>query len=301
MNIRAWFKRQTRKRIRVFIIPTRMGGYLNGLIFLMMLLSVGYSNNLLLIFTLILFGFNLMWVVQSNYHLHHLKFDHLQVPHGFSGSLVQIVADWKSAPGSMHEWNLVIESEGEDLTVRTLEQTHHKLVGEVSLPSRGLKRWKYLRVSSTRPYGLYYAWTFYPLEVSSYVFPPLLSETEIPDLRVHDIEGEITSQGRGHDELRDLAPYQGEESRKISWKHYARSGELLIKEGSELKNAILHLRLKLPETVSAKEVYLSRLATQMMLCHRREIPFIFETPTSKRGPSFTQSHLYDCLKELAVC
>lgn len=301
MNIRTWFKRQTRKRIRVFIIPTRMGGYLNGLIFLMMLLSVGYSNNLLLIFTLVLFGFNLMWVVQTNYHLHNLKFEHLQIPHGFSGSSVQIVAGWNSAPHSMHEWQLELESEAEELAVRTLEETHLKLVGELSLPSRGLKHWKYLRVSSTRPYGLYYAWTFYPLKTSSFVFPPLLNEIEIPDLFIHNIEGEIPSQGRGHDELRDLVAYQGEESRKISWKHYARSGELLVKEGAELKSAILHIRLKLPQDPSAKEDYLSRLATQMVICHRREIPFIFETPTSKRGPAFTQSHLYDCLKELSVC
>ena len=71
--MKQWIINQSKKKARIYIMPTRMGGYLNGLIFLMFLLSVGYSNNLLLIFTLFLFGLNLICCIHTHYHLNALK------------------------------------------------------------------------------------------------------------------------------------------------------------------------------------------------------------------------------------
>lgn len=96
--MKTWFKQQLRKRTRVYILPTRMGGYLNGLIFLMILLSIGYSNNLLLIFTLVLFSFNLIWIIQTHFNLNQLRLARMKIADGYADSKTQLTLSWKKLP-----------------------------------------------------------------------------------------------------------------------------------------------------------------------------------------------------------
>src|SRR5215212_6754965 len=106
--IKAWLEKQFQKQERIYILPTRMGGYLNGLIFLMFLLSVGYNNNLLLIFTLFLFGLNLIWVIQTHFHLHALKIETLIIDEGHAGEALHVKALWKKAPEVPHQWRMAL-------------------------------------------------------------------------------------------------------------------------------------------------------------------------------------------------
>ena len=113
MKIPKWILRQIKKKSRIYIIPTRMGGYLNGLIFLMFLLSVGYNNNLLLIFTLFLFGLNLIWLIQSHFHMHKLKLDAVHLEDGHALESVSVRVCWKNSPLPPLLWELSLEDEGD--------------------------------------------------------------------------------------------------------------------------------------------------------------------------------------------
>lgn len=300
--MKSWIGRQFRKKVRVYIMPTKMGGYLNGLIFLMFLLSVGYANNLLLIFTLFLFGFNLIWLVQTHFHMHALKFEQLQIDNGHAGFGIAASIFWLKSPQKPFKWNLQLESAHESYQLKPISETSEVITAEVNLSERGQKVWKFLRVASSLPFGLYHTWIYFPLNNShSYVYPKILANYKMPDFNQTHLDGQIPKERKGSEDIRDLAPYQGEESRRISWKHYAKSGELLIKEGTEWNNFHLNIKLKLPVDQKNKESYLSELATQMIYCHRNQIPFTFEWEGKKLGPSLELSHLHECLKELSIC
>lgn len=272
-------------------MPTRMGGYLNGLIFLMFLLSVGYNNNLLLIFTLFLFGFNLMWVIQTHFHLHALKVDSVIISEGHAGEALPVMIHWKKTPEGPHAWKLALENESEIIPVSNLNT--------VTFPARGLKKFSYLSIVTDRPFGLYKVWVFQKIESKVIVYPAKLSRApEIKSVPTH-LEGDQSSALTGPHDVRNLAPYQGEESRKISWKHYAKSGELVIKEGEELIKSEVHFRV--PQGHPEMELLLSGITTQMVNCARQEIVFSLETPTRKTRSGNSLNHLSDCLRELAVC
>jgi len=296
-----WIKHQFRKKTRVYILPTRMGAYLNGLIFLMFLLSIGYSNNLLLIFTLFLFGFNLLWVIQSHFHLHPLKFEGLSLANGHCGEALPFKILWARVPNAPMKWDLTLETKNESVPLEVFESTKNYSLGEVCLSGRGKWQWKYLKVSSEMPFGLYRVWCFYPLIDQTIAYPKRLKNDFKLVVSGEHREGQCETGRRGQEDIWELAPYQGEEARKISWKHYARTGNILIKEGEELNDAIYKIELKLPSDLNAREVYLSQLASEMVFCHRQNVPFYFKTPHGQWGPSSEGVHLHECLKVLALC
>lgn len=292
--MKNWIRHQFRKKSRVYILPTRMGGYLNGLIFLMFLLSIGYSNNLLLIFTLILFAFNLMWLVQSHFHLHRLKLDQVVITPGHAGDPLTVSVLWQKSPAGPLNWNMLLEGDNGDFPLVHHHDEATKSDAEMIPDKRGVYRWKFLKVKSTNPFGLYQVWIYFPIELTTLVYPALLPAVDL-NLSGKDQEGELLQDKKGTEDFRGLTSYQWDESRKISWKHYARSGDLLVKEGEEKLAPIFELELKLPTSPELLEHYLSYVATQLVECHRRDIPFHFKAPG-------TDSHeLQECLKVLARC
>lgn len=293
-------ERIMRSRTRVYIMPTRMGGYLIGLIFLMFLLSIGYSNNLLLIFTIALFGLNLIWLVQSHLHLARLKPGQVTLEDGHVGTPVSVNLRWKRWPQGVRNWKVELIGKKVSVPVRILTEEEDRSVGETSLPSRGIYQWTHLLVKSDRPFGLYRTWIYFKIDVTSHAYPMLLKELPLPSPEIHDREGTITGDRRGDEGLRGLAQYQGEGSKRISWKHYAKSGELLVKEGEELRTNLMRIRLKLPEERTQREAELSKIATLMVYCYRQEIPFLFHGEIQK-GPGAHLELLKDCLRELAQC
>jgi uncharacterized protein (DUF58 family) len=294
------FQRLMRSRTRVYIFPTRMGGYCLGLIALMFLLSIGYSNNLLLIFTITLLGLNLIWLVNSHFHLARLTPGQFFVEDGHAGSPQLVTFRWKRWPQGHVSWDLKLISEENQSDVRILSQEEGRTSGEIILPSRGLYHWGHLLVKTDRPFGLYKTWIYFKADVTAHAYPPLQKDLPLPSPEISEREGAIAGDKKGDEGLRGLAQYQGEGSKRISWKHYAKSGELFVKEGEEVKTHLMRILLNLPQEKNRREAELSRLATLMVYCHRQEIPFLFLGKIQK-GPGSHQELLRDCLRELSLC
>jgi hypothetical protein len=300
MKIPNWILKQLKKKSRIYILPTRMGGYFNGLLFLMFLLSVGYNNNLLLIFTLLLFGLNLIWLIQTHFHLYRLKLGTIVVDDGHVNEDVHIQINWNKIPQPPHEWKLSLENDqGFSLSVKSSTDNLHVGLGHFIFPYRGIWDFQHLKVKSTKPFGLYETWTYYKINCTAFAFPQRINDPS-KLMRWHSfIEGENQSPFKGPHDVSNLAPYQGEASRKISWKHYARHGELLVKEGEELKKSIVHFQIPLED--DKKEQNLSNLATQMIICFRTDTAFTLEGPDFKTDAGTSQRHLSFCLRKLAIC
>ena len=161
MNIRLWLLGQFKKKPRIYIMPTAMGGYLNGLIFLMFFLAVGYNNNLLLIFTLFLFGLNLIWVIQTHFHLHALKLQSVTIKDGHVGENICAQVYWKSVPEGPYCWELSLEKEdGQSLDLKSLSYGPKSLEGQVIFNQRGIWSIGHLKIKSQMPFGLYRAWIY---------------------------------------------------------------------------------------------------------------------------------------------
>lgn len=295
MKLPLWVRRQLKKKPRIYIFPTRMGGYLNGLIFLMFLLSIGYNNNLLLIFTLFLFALNLLWVIQTHFYLHALKLDSVFIHDGHAGEKCLVRFNWKKMPGGPHKWHWRLENDGHSLAIDFLDNS----TGELMFSQRGIWSFEHLFVKTEMPFGLYQVWVYFPVRVRAYAYPSRIKNPPVLKINQSMSEGEHSTLSKGPHDVWNLGPYEDGEARKISWKHYARSGELVVKEGEDLRKAEVIFRLK--ESVSDKEKLLSEIATQMLVCVKNDTSFGLETPEKKIPAGFGEMHLYECLRMLAIC
>lgn len=280
-------------------MPTRMGGYLNALIFLMFLLSIGYSNNLLLIFTLVLFALNLLWVIQTHFFLKALKFDSVFVNDGHTGDDILVKLHWGNLPEGPYDWRIELETFDQAFPLKNMQNEHLKSEGSVQFPKRGIWDIEYVKIQTEKPFGLYRTWIFFPVRARAYAYPALLKETFDMTKTEGKREGEDGRESSGPHDVRNLAPYDTRESRRISWKHYARSEELLVKEGEDLMRPEVHFRLQ--GELKDKEYELSKFATQMVHCAKNDILFSLETYRKNLSLNSGPHHLALCLKELAEC
>ena len=288
-----------KRKARIYILPTRMGGYLNGLIFLMFLLSVGYSNNLLLIFTLFLFGLNLIWVLQTHFYLHRLKLQSVHVSDGHAQDPLNVSVYWKTTPPGKLNWNLSLHDD-EVFSITALDHQAERSLGSIKISQRSVREFKHLKVKTDLPFGLYTVWIYLPVSVTVFVYPAKLQSPETLELSPSDKDGDNSSIRKGPHDVLSLNPYQGEESRRISWKHYARSGDLLVKEGEDLTQSQVEFQAINFES-KTKEYLLSRMATQMVQCSKDGIPFNLKTQNKILPFGTSDKHLRDSLKELAQC
>jgi uncharacterized protein (DUF58 family) len=292
--MRKFFLELMKRRGQIYILPTRMGAYLNGLIFLMFLLAVGYSNNLLLIFTLFLFGFNLVWLVQTHLHLHRYQLSTFQLENGHANSLATYRMSWKTEPSAPLAASFQLHTDDEVL----LNRGSH-LLGVFHLTHRGPKNFRYLKIVSENPFGLYRVWKYIKISGTSYVYPSILEGLNLNLVALKGLDGETGGGTRGVGDIQGLLPYQNDESRKISWKQYARTGDLLIKDQEEQAIHILHLEYNDQEI--NRERHLSELATQMVQCYRHDFSFSFSILGRYYPPAHHRTHLDQCLKELCLC
>lgn len=288
------------KKNRIYIFPTKMGGYLIGLLFLMFLLSVGYSNNLLLIFTLFLFGFNLLWLIQTHFHLQVLKLASVEIPDAHMDEAAILHIHWHKTPAGPLDWQLELLGKNQKLKIESYDHQENSSQGAFKVPLRGRLNWKYLKVSTVLPYGLYKTWVHLEVNQESFGYPKVLKDISLFDFQMNSREGEIPEEKPGPNDIRNLAPYQGEEYRRISWKHYARSGELVVKEGEEYHSPLWTHQLKTHLDGMEKEKYLSEIATKLVHCSRHQIPFVLHTDKGPLGPAVDEAHLRECLRILSL-
>jgi uncharacterized protein (DUF58 family) len=294
MKLSSWLVKKLQKKNRIYIFPTKMGGYLNGLIVLMFLLSVGYSNNLLLIFTLFLFGLNLMWVIQTHFHLHSLKLQSINLQDGFAREKNFIQVFWKNSPAKSLSWDLSLYESNQHFDIHTASDSLNHSTGEVKFPKRGHYKFSFLKVKTDMPFGLYKAWVYIPVNHNIYIYPARLKEIPPSMTGFSKDEGEHSAQQSGIHDITDLRPYQGEESRRINWKHYARSGTLVVNEGEELKRNFISF--KLMSFDKNKEFVLSKITSQIYQCDKTDIEYSLDMAHKKNIKG-----LKNCLRELAIC
>ena len=241
-----------------------------------------------------------MWLVEGHFHLHDLKFRSLEIRNGHAEDLIPVKIQWDKSPESPWRWKFTIETENEEFHTSSIHFNEDGAHGLFKAPPRGKFSVRYLRVESDRPHGLYRTWIFFKAQSDFLSYPALIKIDKV-ELSGFGGEGEVTSEKKGNDEFKSLSPYQGEESRKISWKHYARAGELVVKEGEEHLSSIVKFELNLPENSKLKEAYLSQLASEMVTCHRKMIPFSFKAGSYFKQASLDNLHLNECLTFLALC
>jgi len=284
----------------IYFLPTAMGYYLNGLIFLLILLSVGYGNNLLLIFTLFLFCFNLLWLIQTYLFHKEAHVENLTIEDSFAESEGEFKISWKNELQVKNLKLFLFCDKGMiELKVRDYLNGSHR--GEIIFPMRGCWTWKKLALSSSAPFGLYQTYKFLPLSGENIVYPKRLKSVTLPNLFESNELGPRKNDRRGEDELKDFSKYAGEEFKKISWKIFAKSQELFV---HQMDSSIgEEARFNWPKDYQSmdKEAGLSLLLSQLLLSFEQGVVIELSINDKQFAISHSPHTLKMCLREISLC
>lgn len=307
-HISNWLKRRQGEdqnplsvtRRRLYILPTAAGIIFGAMVLAMLIGSLNYGANLGFALTFLLAGIGLV----SMHHAHN--------------NLLGIVARFNAAKpvfaGESAEFHLELSNPGADsrYACRLVHKSARSPTVDIPATSatnvtlaipaarRGWLTIDRFSLESRHPAGLLRAWTVAYLDLACLVYPtPAPPGLPLPESLA---DGTVQAgEGRGEADFAGLRDYHpGDPTRRIAWKSYARTRDLVVKEFSGASAAPCMLRLDdAPGT--DLEAKLSQLTRWCLDAHNAGVPFGVELPRRTIPLGTGRTQLHRCLEALALC
>lgn len=284
---------------RVYILPTRLGLFYAGMIFLMFLGSMNYANNLALGLTFILTAIGLVAMHHCQRNLAGVRIGGAASDSVFAGQTAKFAVALESdAP--VPRYDITVAADDSACEPTSISPRARSVVG-VAMPAevRGLLRLDHLQVSSNYPFGLFRAWTHVHVPMNCVIYPKLASPGLKPPPTETDIGGAQDSR-RGDEDFAGLRTFNaGDSPRRIAWKAYARGQELQVKQyaGTAVTSHELDWESLTGLSVEAR---LSQLARWIEDAHADGRAFGLRLPGFEVPANVGAAHRQRCLTALAL-
>lgn len=286
---------------RVFILPTRQGLVLGGILVLMLAAAVNYALSLGYVLTFLLAAMALNAMVHTYRNLARLHLTARPVEPVFCGDLAVFAVDLDhgeprdrhaiALSGGNPEVNDVVDvPAGATRAARLALPTHRR--GRLH-PGR-------LVLHTTYPLGLYRAWSYLELAFDGLVYP----RPAPPGLPLPGVASLTRASGvvaTGDEDFAGLRRYQrGDTPRQIAWKASARGDALLTKQfsGPAAVECILDWHA-LPATWDT-ERRLSQLTRWVLDADQAGIAYTLVLPGTTVPVASGSAHRRHCLEALAL-
>ncbi len=290
--------RITLSQSSIFIFPTVTGFVFGALVLLLIVGAINYQNSLVYGVAFLLGSLFLVTILYTFRNLSGMTFDLVGAGAGFVDESIEfqvrvsrpqgrgregIQLGW---PGAIAQWAEVYEAPA--CVVRLY----------VRADARGWLRPGRLLIETYYPLGLLRAWTWVDLDAKALVYPrPIFGEPPQATTRQRD-EGELIDP-RGSDDFSDMRSYRsGDPVRRILWRTYARSDELIVKEyASYLDPRFIVDFDALPGDVEER---LSRMTGMVLTASNVQREFALSLPGTFIESGLGAAHLDRVLRALAL-
>lgn len=255
---------------RLFLSPTRLGRYLLGLNFLIFILAISYSNNLLLLFSLFLIGQTIYWYIET-VRYQHQSLGRLEIPPVYLGEITYLKIEMRQKKVE----SIKVTIDDKKYTLKISSILENEGLFPVVIKQRGKHQLQRISFYDSAPFGLFAKKQMQEYQQSFFIYPKIwpLQSLQESHKKEHQT-GPLEAQTMGSEDFYSLDKYQSEDFKKISWKHFARLEELYVKKGSSQESRYLDLFLQ--ENMSEEDV--SLVATQIYLANKYQILISLKTP-----------------------
>jgi len=282
----------------IYVLPSSLGWYFIVVAILNFVMGINYQNNLILIMSYLMFVVMIIAVLMGYSNAKGLTVKFKDAFNSYAPQKPSIIFELQS-PSVTQSINL---------TYQGSEQTH-KHTGQVdskpqlltlNLPysSRGKYSVQRIKIASNYPFGLITVWSYIQLQQDVFVYPSL--EQVHCDAHVSMLDEQadkgISTQS-GSEEFESLIPHLPEMGlQRVSWKHYAKTQQLLVKEFVDFKtaNALFDFTLMNGDT----EQRLSQLCFLVCEATEKNTPFMLKLPNKTINTNTGQHHKQQCLELL---
>jgi len=283
------------KHHNIYVLPSKFGLAFLCFNILIFILGSNYQNNLILLSAYLLISFFIISILQSYFNLMNTHITFVDVEDGIEKT------------GYALSFTLSNENQAHSLIIQA--QQKYSLVdvitadkNVVKLQLTGLKRGKHkvsrIKILSRYPFGLMSIWSYCIFPKSVYIYPtplPIVSHGKTFNDSNDEQQDSVT---KGSNEFYAIREHElGESFSRISWKHYAKTQQFLVKEFSESHSGDFVFNLiDMPGDFETKLSHLSYLVNQAF---HDDLTFGLMLPGKKIPASKGYNHLKLCLRTLS--
>lgn len=292
-------------RKHVYIVPTRQG-LLFALILLIMLMgSINYNNSTGYLFTFLLASMTMVSILHTHRNLLGLRIETGKVTPVFVGEIAvfQLWLDNREQP-TRHTLLWHRHPHHDNPFPITLNVPTHQRINftiEVLARHRGYLPLGQLIVYTRFPLGLFRAWAYIHLNLTTLAYPTPRGQDTLPLGQHHAETGEGSPhEGGGEDFIGYRAYQSGDSPRHIDWKAVARGQNWLIKQFGGQGTATVWLNWEDVNHLNNTEMALSQLCLWILTADKAGAEYGLVLPDMTFEPAHGEQHRARCLKALAL-
>nr|MBO2513556.1 DUF58 domain-containing protein [Gammaproteobacteria bacterium] len=285
-------------RRRIYILPTRFGLAFGGVVLAMLFASINYSASLGFALTFLLVGLGVAMLHHCHANLLGLEVSFAGASPVFAGGEARFRLRL-SNPGRVPRYEIALGAEGREFGPVDVPAGESVVIAfGVPATRRGRLEAPRFSIATRHPGALFRAWTYARMDIACIVYPEP-APPGIPRPATRTERGSDTAE-RGDADfagLRNALP--GDPPRRIAWKAYARTDELLLKEfagGGDRVDVLDY------DEAPGKdpEQRLSVLARWCLDAAAEGMSFGLRLPGQTVPIGSGESHLHRCLEALAL-
>ena len=303
-------------RRHIYILPTRGGLMFVLVLFVMLLGSMNYNNSMGYALTFLLGSMALVSMLHTHRTLLNLRVEAGKVAPVFAGETAQFQL-WIDNQGQRARYALVwlpnFFKKTKWLRDSNLNQSQVQIMTDIpanqrfnlklplSTTQRGRLALGRITVYSRFPLGLFHAWSYIHLDISTLVYPQPQGHKNLPHGQQTDNSGEGRPRDGGGEDFIGYRDYQsGDSPRHIDWKAVARGQDWMIKQFGGLSSAQVWLTWDDVQMLNNMEAALSQLCLWILVAESQGASYGLKLPDSVIEPNTGERHREHCLQTLAL-
>ena len=307
---------------RTFIIPNMFGLLFGGIAFVLLLMSMGYANNLLYfyVFFLISIAVTGMWITNKN--VDRIQVTQINCDHLFAleeGQLfIGLGVNQKMSRSRLVRF-IFPTLDTFQLQVKTIEdlnwpETQPKLVeqideGQVRISIRPPRRGKWpaprIELESTFPFSMLQAWKYGQSKQEILIYPERKGTKELPSISSASDDERRLLDNESHEDNTGLFSHHREFQNndpvyRIDWKRSAKFDRLFVKKFEESRNHKQVISWGMTARLVGIEERLSQLSLWVYLCEKSGFEYKLLLPVEQTSFSRGEWHFKECMTMLAL-
>lgn len=283
----------------IYVLPSSLGWYFIIVAILNFVMGINYQNNLILIMSYLMFVVIVLAVFMGYSNAKGLTVTFDKVLPSFSPQQPILKLNLHS--------NSICQSLSITYNNDLKASTHHDEISNKSISSslplpyetRGCYKLERIKIASNYPFGLVSVWSYLQVQTKTFVYPAheyVLSDAHISSQDENTQNG--MTKKSGTEEFDNLLIHQPEMGlSRISWKHFAKTKQLLVKDFVDFKATYALFDFNLMS--GATEQRLSQLCYLVCEATEHNTPFMLKLPSKLISINTGQAHKQHCLECLS--
>ncbi len=284
-----------------FILPTRFGWAMTGLMLCLFILGTNYQNNVILKFCYFVFAILLLSMFHSYVSFVQYRITFSPIEANFANQDANLTLRLQHNPNrsQLHALsNIAVYRKNPLLFCYLNDDVNRVSLGRYKRGQHAIGR---VSIESIFPFGLFRCWTHLSVPGKLTIYPaPMAGPLKLRQQNEHGKTGKNENSKVTSDDLQGLREYRDTDPiYHVSWKHFAKGQGLLSRDFNE--NAALSGWLNFSDYLQGDvEQALSLLAYQILELGTQDASFGLSIGNQQIMPGKGQQHQVQCLEALAL-